>query len=105
MSKRTVHEVSRITYSFSQAEIVELLLEDGRDCRGFNLNPGPKVEWGKDGVVLVYEYATEKKEPPPPEGTCGKCGVVCAGAVAQGMHDAGGCALRLRGKPVVTGAR
>lgn len=64
MSKRVVHAVERITYTFSIDEVIDVLLSHGEDCRGNHLLPGAKVEWGEDGVSLVYEYKSEKKESP-----------------------------------------
>ena len=65
MSTRTVHEVERITYSFSRDELLDVLLSHGEDSRGMRLLPNPQVEWTADGVSLVYEYKSAKKTPAP----------------------------------------
>ncbi len=63
MSKRIVHDVQRITYSFSRDEIEKLIFDHAVDNRGFQMLPGAsKVEWTADGLTFVYEYANEKKD-------------------------------------------
>lgn len=62
MSKRTVYAIERIAYSFSLDEVVQVLVDKGRDCRGNHLLPNPKVEWTPSGLSLVYEYHDKKDE-------------------------------------------